>query len=138
MTVTIRGHHPLLGIEYEVSGSSPGPVVKTWNDLLDELSRDAGSPKTIPQGPEAVVSLKVGDDVFHAEKMAEKADTIVSEGSDEKPAPKKADPSPPPKPAADGAVCSDCQKPLSESEARTSKLFVSKPLCRLCMQNIVG
>lgn len=49
--------------------------------------------------------------------------------------PEKAGPLPK-KMAKDGAVCSDCGRALEESEARTSKLFVSKLLCRVCMQKI--
>lgn len=35
-----------------------------------------------------------------------------------------------------GAVCCECQTPLSASEERTSRLFVSRPLCKKCLQAI--
>lgn len=57
------------------------------------------------------------------------------------PAPVKAVPKPPAKvakPAASGAVCEDCGTALDASEEKTSRMFVSRPLCRKCLQHVTG
>ena len=61
----------------------------------------------------------------------------VPSSADPAPAPAKAVPTPPakvPAPTATGAVCEGCGKVLEASEEKTSRLFMSKSLCRACMQ----
>jgi len=57
------------------------------------------------------------------------------------PAPVKAVPKPAakvPKPAPTGAVCEDCGAVLQASEEKTSRMFVSRPLCKKCLQHVTG
>lgn len=60
-----------------------------------------------------------------------------------KPAPKAAakpaTPKPPakaPAPSPTGAVCESCGAPVSAAEEKTSRLFVSKTLCKKCIQSL--
>jgi len=57
------------------------------------------------------------------------------------PAPTNAVPSAPAKvaaPVASGAVCEDCGKVLQASEEKTSRMFVSRLLCKKCLQHVTG
>lgn len=57
------------------------------------------------------------------------------------PAPVKAVPKPAakvPKPAPSGAVCEDCGAVLQASEEKTSLMFMSRPLCKGCLQHATG
>lgn len=65
------------------------------------------------------------------------------EGPAPKPAPKaaakpapKAAPAKAPAPSPTGAVCESCGAPVSAAEEKTSRLFVSKTLCKKCIQSL--
>lgn len=70
----------------------------------------------------------------------------ATEGPEETPAPKPADrsaaksaPKAPAKAAApspSGAVCESCGVPVTAAEEKTSRLFVSKTLCKKCIQSL--
>lgn len=51
-----------------------------------------------------------------------------------KPAAKPAAKAPAPSPT--GAVCEECGAPVTAAEEKTSRLFVSKTLCKRCIQNL--
>lgn len=59
-----------------------------------------------------------------------------------KPAPKAATkpaskaPAKTPAPSPTGAVCESCGAPVSAAEEKTSRLFVSKTLCKKCIQSL--
>lgn len=59
-----------------------------------------------------------------------------------KPAPKLAAKAPvkapakAPAPSPTGAVCEECGAPVSAAEEKTSRLFVSKTLCKKCIQSL--
>ncbi|MEN6341768.1 MAG: hypothetical protein ABFC89_04325 [Methanospirillum sp.] len=64
------------------------------------------------------------------------------EGPAPKPAPKVAakpaskTPAKAPAPSPTGAVCESCGAPVSAAEEKTSRLFVSKTLCKKCIQSL--
>lgn len=56
-----------------------------------------------------------------------------------KPAPQPAIPAPAPKPAApEGGVCEGCGAPVTKSQAKLSQMFMSKTLCKTCMDQTGG
>ena len=56
-----------------------------------------------------------------------------------KPAPQPAVTAPLPKPAApEGEVCEGCGAPVTKSQAKLSQMFMSKTLCKTCMDQTGG
>lgn len=56
-----------------------------------------------------------------------------------KPAPQPATTAPAPKPAApEGEVCEGCGAPVTKSQAKLSQMFMSKTLCKTCMDQTGG
>jgi hypothetical protein len=56
-----------------------------------------------------------------------------------KPAPQPATTAPAPKPAApEGGVCEGCGAPVTKSQAKLSQMFMSKTLCKTCMDQTGG
>ena len=56
-----------------------------------------------------------------------------------KPAPQPATTAPAPKPAApEGEVCEGCGAPVTKSQAKLSQMFMSKTLCKSCMDSNGG
>lgn len=62
----------------------------------------------------------------------------ATEPPEEAPAPKPAPKAPAkaPAPSPTGAVCEECGAPVSAAEEKTSRLFVSKTLCKKCIQSL--
>ncbi len=68
---------------------------------------------------------------------------VATEPPEEEPAPKAAAkpavpkaPAKIPAPSPTGAVCENCGAPVSAAEEKTSRLFVSKTLCKKCIQSL--
>jgi hypothetical protein len=68
---------------------------------------------------------------------------VATEPPEEGPAPKAAAkpavpkaPAKIPAPSPTGAVCENCGAPVSAAEEKTSRLFVSKTLCKKCIQSL--
>ena len=85
--------------------------------------RPAPAPAVEPPAPEPVA----------AEPREEAAPTTAP-----KAAPKPAPKAPPkvPAPSPTGAVCEECGVPVSAAEEKTSRLFVSRILCKKCIQTL--
>jgi hypothetical protein len=92
----------------------------------------ASRPAAVP-GVEAVVEPPAPEPV---------ATEPPEEGPAPKPAPKAAakpapkTPAKAPAPSPTGAVCEACGAPVSAAEEKTSRLFVSKTLCKKCIQSL--
>lgn len=145
MSVTITGRDMNLGISYEISGSTPKTVLSQLEEFLELLSEGDravvgavhDAPTATPTVPAPAPATDATNDPFYAEKMSEKAVANGGAGSDSgTPTTGAKSGSPPIKMAADGAVCETCGAALSESEARTSRLFVSKLVCKSCLQKL--
>lgn len=86
------------------------------------------APPAEPATPEPVAVERPEE--APAPKPAEKAGPKAAA----KPAPKA--PAKAPAPSPTGAVCEMCGTPVSAAEEKTSRLFVSKTLCKKCIQSL--
>lgn len=119
MTVILRGRHAGLELDYEIENVSVMGAVTELVHLTDELATmSAGGGSTLPSTPPAI------------EPVAPATAAVEPAPAPERPAPPKT------AIAKSGAVCLQCETPLSASEERASRLFVSKPLCKKCLQSI--
>lgn len=118
--IRLRGRHEKTGLDYEVEGTSPLGAVTELGVLLAELDRGITRPNAPATAPP---------------KPAAKVEPTPAAKVEPTPAP-ITPPSPPPKPSKNGAVCSSCGAKLTDSEERTSRLFLSKLLCKVCLQKI--
>jgi outer membrane biosynthesis protein TonB len=72
----------------------------------------------------------------------ETPEPVALERPEEAPAPKPAAkppakaPAKAPAPSPTGAVCEECGAPVSAAEEKTSRLFVSRTLCKKCIQSL--
>lgn len=136
MTVTIRGRHT-SGIDYEVTEDWPAACVLAWNDLLIEL--DGGTPAPVedthvPSAPVAANHSEIPNSSASAPPKAEPKTAAEPPATAKAPAAKPAAPAE--KMAANGAVCDVCQKELTAAEEKTSRLFVSRSVCKKHLQEI--
>ena len=116
MTVILRGRHAGLELDYEIENVSAMGAVTELVHLTDELATmSAGGGSTLPSTTPAIEPV---------------APATAAVEPPERPAPPKT------AIAKSGAVCLQCETPLSASEERASRLFVSKPLCKKCLQSI--
>lgn len=124
MTVILRGRHAGLELDYEIENVSVMGAVTELVHLTDELATmSTGGGSTLPSTPPAI------------EPVAPATAAVEPAPAPERPAPER--PAPPKTAIAkSGAVCLQCETPLSASEERASRLFVSKPLCKKCLQSI--
>ena len=89
--------------------------------------RPAVAPAVEPLAPEPV-----------AAEPPEAAASTPAPTTAPKAAPKPAPKAPPkvPAPSPTGAVCEECSAPVSAAEEKTSRLFVSRILCKKCIQTL--
>jgi len=106
----------------EIREPAPAPAPTRASVPIAEpapVTKPAETPATAP--PKAVP------------KAAPKAEPKPEPKPDPKPAKK---PAPTTSPTVAGEVCADCGGPVTGSERKTSMLFVSKVLCKKCIQKI--
>ena len=146
MPVILRGRFEPLGLDYEVQGTSPLGAVTEWTALMQELEQGRGAAKDEKPSEKAAADFKVVPDPAQPEPPAAKeekkpnpplpkADPAERAAPKKREEPKKATSKPAPM-SKNGTLCCECQKPLTQPEERASRLFVSRPLCKACLQSI--
>jgi len=101
-------------------------------------SRDNPQPKIafLDGVYQCVACYKAGKDLHVPSSGLDCGATVFTEPAPAAASP-KAVPKPPakmPAPAATGAVCAHCGKPISEAERKTALLIVGEPRCKACIQ----
>jgi len=110
----------------QISSSAPATPVETC-DICCRSTADLPAMRIVVRDGKRICGSCL--------RKAEKAETEPA------PAPAKAVPKPPAKvaaPVASGAVCADCGRAVEASEEKTSRLFVSRVLCRGCLEHVNG
>ena len=136
MPVILRGRFEPLGLDYEVQGTSPLGAVTEWTALMQELERGRGAAKDFAVVPDpAQPEPPAAKEEKKPNPPLPKADPAERAAPKKREEPKKVASKPTPM-SKDGTLCCECQKPLTQPEERASRLFVSRPLCKACLQSI--
>ena len=136
MPVILRGRFEPLGLDYEVQGTSPLGAVTEWTALMQELERGRGAAKDFAVVPDpAQPEPPAAKEEKKPNPPLPKADPAERAAPKKREEPKKVTSKPVPM-SKNGTLCCECQKPLTQPEERASRLFVSRPLCKACLQSI--
>ena len=136
MPVILRGRFEPLGLDYEVQGTSPLGAVTEWTALMQELERGRGAAKDFAVVPDpAQPEPPAAKEEKTPNPPLPKADPAERAAPKKREEPKKVTSKPVPM-SKNGTLCCECQKPLTQPEERASRLFVSRPLCKACLQSI--
>ena len=103
--------------------------------LQGAMGAGAGAPATAPAAAEPRAAAPTPESATSEPVAIERSEEAPAPTPEPKPAAPKA-PTKAPAPSPTGAVCEACGAPVSAAEEKTSRLFVSKTLCKKCIQSL--
>ncbi|QYZ79927.1 hypothetical protein E2N92_11085 [Methanofollis formosanus] len=110
---------------------APAPITPPTPAVAEPMVPEpAPAPETITPPAPAVAEPRA------SEPVPEKPAAPAPEPTPEKPTKPAAAPTPKPAPAAGEAVCEECGAPVTKTQKQMSQLFLSKTLCKGCMDKL--
>ncbi len=110
--------------------------------LQGAIGEETGVPAPAPAAPKIAAAKPVETPAVEPPAPVPSPAESPEEAPAPKPAPKPAAKAPAtapaktPAPSPTGAVCEECGAPVSAAEEKTSRLFVSRTLCKKCIQSL--